>query len=76
MGILLNRFERNPSSFCLLINFDFLELQILQADLIKFFYLCNKSFRVDIFCFSFTFKAIGSIRYIYLYIIFFKIIFF
>ena len=38
MGILLNRFERNPSACCLLINFDFLDLQILQVDLTRFFY--------------------------------------
>ena len=77
MGILLKRFERNPLASCLLINFDFLDLQILHKDLTKYFlFFVKKSFRINIFCFSFTFKTIRSIHYIYLYIIFFKIIFF
>ena len=37
MGILLNRFDKNPSACCLQINFDFLDLQILHRDLTKYF---------------------------------------
>ena len=38
MGILLNRFEKNPSACCFETNLLFLDLQILHKDLTKYFY--------------------------------------
>ena len=45
MGILLKRFDKNPSACCFDINFDFLDLQTAHIDLtIYFLFFCNKSF--------------------------------